>query len=618
MANNDNLNYDTDFTSEIPVKLSANRIETEWGSDVIVDMLAAMGCEYLMLTPGSTYRGLHDSLINYGRNHKPELLLCAHEEIAVAMAHGYAKATGKIGWVVLHDLVGVQHALMSFYNAWADRQPLLVLGGGGPMVPEDRRAIDWIHSANAQSELVRDYTKWSDDPATLPAILDSFLRAQRIALSAPAGPTYVTIDTGLQEMRVEEGDCPLPDPSLPRYQPAPPIAASADSISAAADLLCEAEFPLIYGARIGLERGATEPMKELVELLGAAYQENGDFICMPTAHPQNMNGGYAGTKETEIRGMADVILLVDSADVAGATGQYDKARGGWDAGAGGAEKMPPKIIDLSLNDLRIENWSNIGGAIAPTEIQLLAEPMHGLNQLLDEVRRRAEGEPAWRKKAVERTAKISGMHDKLRARQKEEFARLHDQSPIAPARMIEELWNAMKNRDYLLLMRNGRSWYEGMWEFKESGQFLGSNGGGGVGYGPGGAIGAALAARDRGKFPVCVLGDGDFTMGPAALWTAVHYKIPLMMVLHNNNSFGNDEEHQITLAEMRDRPVENAWIGQRMSGPSPDYAVIAEGYGAVGIGPITEPGEIAGAFERAAKLVEGGGVVLVDVRTQLK
>ncbi|MEE2969333.1 MAG: thiamine pyrophosphate-dependent enzyme [Pseudomonadota bacterium] len=617
MSDNDNLNYDTDFKSEIPVNLPANRIETEWGSDVIVDMLARMGCDYLMLTPGSSFRGLHDSLINYGRNHKPELLLCAHEEIAVSMAHGYAKATGKIGMVALHDLVGVQHALMSFYNAWADRQPLLVIGGGGPMAPDDRRAIDWIHSANAQSEMVRPYSKWSDDPTTLQSILDSFLRAQRIAMNAPAGPTYVTIDTGLQEMRVEDGDYALPDPSLPRYQPAPPVAASADSISAAAEILCESEFPVIFGGRIGLRVGATEPMRELVEQLGAAYQEAGDVNCMPSAHPQNMNGGYAATRETEIRGMADAILAVDCADVAGATGGYDKARGGGYA-VGGETKQAPKIIDLSLNDFRTEHWSNIGGAVSPTDVQLLAEPMHGLNQLLDEVRRRAEGEPEWRKRAIERTSKIAAMHETLRARQRAEFERLHDQVPIAPARMIEELWNEMKNRDYLLLLRNGRSWYEGMWEFKESGQFLGSNGGGGVGSGPGGVVGAALAARDRGKFPICIMGDGDFTMGPAALWTAVHYKIPLMLVIHNNNSFGNDEEHQISLAEQRDRPVENAWIGQRMSGPSPDYAAIAEGYGAQGIGPITEPGEVGGAFKRAASLVESGGVVVVDVRTQLK
>ena len=104
---------------------------------------------------------------------------------------------------------------------------------------------------------------------------------------------------------------------------------------------------------------------------------------------------------------------------------------------------------------------------------------------------------------------------------------------------------------------------------------MSNNGGGGVGYGPGGAVGIALAARADGRFPVAIIGDGDFTMGPAALWTAAHYKIPLLVVLHNNTSFGNDEEHQITLAKERARPTENAWIGQRMAGPTVDYAAVA-------------------------------------------
>ena len=611
--------HDTDFTSELPVKLPANRLDPEYGSDVMVDMMARMGVDYVMLTPGSSFRGLHDSLVNYGRNHRPQLILCAHEEIAVAMAQGYAKATGRVGLVALHDLVGIQHALMSFYNAWADRQPMLVIGGAGPMNPEDRRYIDWLHSANSQSELARPYAKWTDEPATLQAVLDSFLRAQRIAASAPAGPTYVSIDTGIQEAKVSFDEYRLPDPELPRFQPAAPIAAPAESVAAAADILCAAEFPIVFGGRIGLNAEVTAPLVELVELLGAAYQEHRDSVSMPTAHPHNLTGGYAGTGENEIRGLADAVLAIDCHDVTALMGGYDRARGGWDAGAGDAEeKKQPKVVDLSLNDFRIEHWSNIGGAQAPYDVQLLAEPAYGLGQLLDEVRRRADGEPAWRKNAIERSKDIAARHETLRARQREVFAGLHDQFPIAPARLIEELWNAVKDRDYLLLLRNGRSWYEGMWQFDGAGRFMGDNGGGGVGYGPGGVVGSALAARDRGKFPVCVLGDGDFTMGPAALWTAVHYKIPLMLVLHNNNSFGNDEEHQITLAEMRDRPVENAWIGQRMAGPSPDYPKIAEGYGALGIGPIVRPDEVADAFARARAEVDSGGVALVDVRTELK
>lgn len=613
-----NLSYDTDFTSEIPTNLPANRLEAEFGSDVIVDMMARMNIDYVMLTPGSSYRGLHDSLINYGRNHRPEMLLCAHEEIAAAMGHGYAKASGRTGVVILHDLVGVQHALMSLYNAWADRQPLLVIGGAGPNDPSQRRYIDWLHSANSQSELARPYCKWTDEPANLQAILDSFLRADRIARSAPAGPTYVSIDTTIQEDRVTDADYTLPDPTLPRFQPAPPIAAPAENIAAAADLLTEASCPMVFGGRTGIDSRATAPLVELTELLGAAYQESQDNVCIPTNHPHNLTGGYAGTAETEIRGLADAVLAVDCHDVTALMGGYARARGGWDAGSGGAEKSPPKVVDISMNDFRLESWSNIGGALPPIDVQLLAEPIYGMSQLLEEIRRRAEGEPAWRKRAVERSRDLAARHEALRATQLQVFEELHDQTPIAPARMIKELWETVKSRDYLLLMRNGRSWYEGMWQFEGAGQFLSNNGGGGVGYGPGGAIGAALAARDRGKFPVCIMGDGDFTMGPAALWTAVHYKIPLMLVIHNNNSFGNDEEHQITLAEQRNRPVENAWIGQRMAGPSPDYAVIAEGYGATGIGPVTDPNDLADAFRRGAATVDGGGVVVVDVRTQLK
>ena len=203
------------YASEVPINLPANRQDPEYGSDVVVDMLGALGFDYIALTPGSSFRGIHDSLVNYGRNHRPEIILCAHEEIAVALAHGYAKASGRVGGVILHDLVGIQHALMACYNASADRAPVFVLGGAGPADPANRRYIDWLHSANPQSELMRPYSKWTDEPVTLQAVLDSMARAYRISLNAPAGPTYVSIDAGLQEARLE-GPVELPDVTLPR------------------------------------------------------------------------------------------------------------------------------------------------------------------------------------------------------------------------------------------------------------------------------------------------------------------------------------------------------------------------------------------------------------------
>ena len=601
------------FASEAPINLPSNRQDAAYGSDVIVELFGDLGFEHVFLTPGSSFRGIHDSLVNHTRNHKPEIILCAHEEIAVAMAQGYAKATGRPALVFLHDLVGVQHAVMAFYNAWADRMPVVVLGGAGPADPAERRRIDWIHSANTQCELVRNFTKWTDEPPTLQAVLDSVARARRIATSAPRGPTYVSIDTVIQESKLN-GAVEMPDVDLPRYRAAPPLASPAEQVTAAADLLTGAEWPLVVGGNVGYSAAATRPMVELVEILGAPYKDGHDIVCIPTAHPHNMNGGFGDTGETEMRAMADVVIGVDSPDINHILGTYGKARGGSEDVSGEKQK---RIIDISLNDLTLTHWSNMGGPITPVDVQLLADPMYALGQLLDELRSRAGGNPGWVRRARERAAEVATRHQALRARQRAAVEAMWDQHPISPARMTGELWEVVKNKDYLLALRNYRSWYEGIWEFDGAGRFLSNNVGGGVGYGPGGVIGSALAGKEHGKFTLAVLGDGDFTMGPAALWTAAHYRIPILIILHNNTSFGNDEEHQITLAYARERPVENAWIGQRMVGPAPDYATIAGGYGATGYGPIDNPNDLADAFRSAADDVEKGGVALVDVRTQL-
>ncbi len=177
----------------------------EYGSDLVVDVLRALGIEYAVLNPGATFRGLHDSLVNYGGNERPELIQCCHEEIAVAVAHGYAKAAGRPCAAVLHDVVGLQHASMAIFNAWCDRVPVLLLGGTGPMAVERRRPwIDWIHTALVQGTLVRDYVKWDDQPASLASIPEAIVRGYRIAVTEPQGPVYVCLDADLQEAPIAE------------------------------------------------------------------------------------------------------------------------------------------------------------------------------------------------------------------------------------------------------------------------------------------------------------------------------------------------------------------------------------------------------------------------------
>jgi acetolactate synthase-1/2/3 large subunit len=612
---NDTPSRKTDYASEAPVNLPANKPTPEYGSDVMVDMLERLGFEYIALTPGSTFRGIHDSLVNYGRNHKPTVILCPHEEIAVSLAHGYAKFTGKPCAVILHNLVGIQHAVMSFWNAYADRAPMFVLGGSGPADPAERRYIDWLHSANAQSDLMRPYTKWTDEPATVPAVLEAMAKAYRIARGAPKGLTYLSIDVGLQEQTIAD-DIQVPDVSLPRYRPPPPIAATKESVEQAADMLCEASLPLILGGRVGMSADITAPLVELVELTGAVYQEGKDVVCFPTDHPQNLSGGFGPTKESEIRGEADVWLAIDCQDVADLTGSYGKARGGGYGYIidGGTVR---RVIDLSVNDLAVDNWATIGGALPPVDLRLFADPLYGLGQLLGEMKRRAEGDPAWRNRARDNAKAAAERHKALRARQQKALKDHWDDSPISVIRLIHAVYDSVKGTDWVLANRNYRTWYEGIWRFAGGGQYLGNNGGAGVGYGPGGVVGTALAAKEAGRFTVAIMGDGDFTMNPSALWTAVHYKIPLLIVLHNNMSFGNDEVHQIKLARERKRPAENAWIGQKMVAPEPDYASVARAYGAWAEGPITEAKDLPGVLGRAVAEVKKGGVALVDVQTQL-
>jgi acetolactate synthase-1/2/3 large subunit len=312
-------------------------------------------------------------------------------------------------------------------------------------------------------------------------------------------------------------------------------------------------------------------------------------------------------------GKADVILCIDCLDISNNVGVYEGARGAGNAIA----PKPKQVIDLSLNNLAIRHWTHLGGPMPPVDVQLQAEGMHGLGQVVDEVRRRAAGNPAWAGRAAERRGAIADMHHELRARQRETMKAKWDQMPIYLPRMTAELFDAVKHKDWMLASRNYRAWYDGIWEFDGAGQFMSNSIGGGIGYGAAGVIGSALAVRDHGKLTVAIIGDGDFTMGPAALWTAAHYKIPILIVLHNNTSFGNDEEHQITLARRRGRPAENAWIGQRMVGPEPDYCMVARAYGAWAEEPVRNPNDLAGAFARAVAVVEKGGVALIDVHTSL-
>jgi len=576
-------------------------------SDAVVELMSGLGCRYVMLNPGSSFRGLHESLVNYGSGggpgNGPDIILCPHEEICVAAAHAYAKATGSVGWALIHNLVGLMHASMAVYNAFCDGVPLVVLGGGGPIRPSHRRAIDWLHSANAQSGFVRAFVKYDDEPVEAQATLDSIAQAWHLAGSVPQKPTYVTVDSQVQEELVPEK---LEVPTFEEFAHEPTFVSTMSEIQKAVDLLWEASTPVVVGGQVGYRSPATPLMTELVELLDAGYHDERNMVAFPTSHPQNLTGDDAIIAE------ADVLLTVDVQDLNWVTAGPKTSRGGFRS----AHSFSGKIIDVSNAGFTLSSWSNAGKAPRPVSVRLQGDALHVLEELNRALRQKAPADSADnRERRRRRRQRITDRRTALRATHAQAVEEAWNDSPISAARMVGELWSAVRDHPWLLLMRNLRSWPEGVWEFGGCGEYLGHSGGGGVGYGPGALLGGALAARDRGQLPVGIIGDGDFFAGPGVLWSAVHHEVPMLVVVNNNRSYYQDERHQAEMASTRGRGRERAHIGTRLHEPDVDFGMIARSSGAWAPQTVVEPDQLKAAFEEAVERVSAGQVALVDVHT---
>ena len=559
--------------NESPV--AAPQQQEAWGSDAIAAMLRALEIPYVALNPGASFRGLHDSLVNYLGNERPQMLLCLHEESAVAIAHGYAKASGKMMGVVLHSNVGLMHGTMAIFNAWCDRVPMLVLGATGPWDAAKRRPwIDWIHTASDQGALVRDYTKWDNQPASVPAAYEALLRAAQIANTAPRGPTYVNLDATLQEAKVG----PLPPlPDVSRYQaPASPLP-SKENIGEAAGLLSSARNPAILMGRFSRSEQGWKQRIALAEKLQARVFTDGKAAAaFPTDHPLHAAPPATFLEEQGRKALreADVVLSLDWIDTAGTLKQAD-AR--------------PKVILVSPDAHSHRGWSMDYQGLPPADVYMMCEPDAVVPLLLEAVKPRPAGVVAKPKAELKKAEAVS-------------------------IRSLADAFNAAAAGRDVCVTHLPLGWHGAYRHFSHPLDYLGGNGGGGVGAGPGITVGAALALKDTGRIAVGIIGDGDFLMGVTALWTATHYRIPCLLLVANNRSFYNDEMHQERVARERGRPVENRWIGQRIDQPDIDLAMMARAQGAVGIGPVTKLDELRSAMEKAIEAVRGGAVCVIDVR----
>jgi thiamine pyrophosphate-dependent acetolactate synthase large subunit-like protein len=530
--------------------------ETIWGSDVIAEMLRALDVPYVLLNPGASFRGLHDSIVNHLGNESPQMVVVLHEEHAVAIAHGYAKVTGKPLIAILHSNVGLMHGSMAIYDAFVDRVPVIVLGATGPVDANQRRPwIDWIHTSQDQAALVRNFIKWDAQPASIPSAQEALLRGRQIATTAPQGPVYICFDAALQESKLAKK--PL-QPDASRYLAPQPARPSDELLAQAAAMLSNAKRPVILMGRVNREEKAWAERVALAETLNAQVLTDLRVgSAFPTDHVLHAApcGFFLTPGAQETLRAADVVLSLDWLDLSGTLKQ-----------AWLDQPVGSKIIQVSVDHFNHNGWSMDHQGLPPVDLFLMSEPEPAVTLLNKLVRARST--PAPTKTAVTTAAPVS-------------------QGSITVAAMAATLRQAL-NDQKICLMRLPLSWSGEFWDFKHPLDFLGYDGGAGIGSGPGMAIGSALALKGSDRLPIAIIGDGDYMMGVNAFWTAANARIPMLVIVCNNRSFFNDEVHQERVARQRNRPVENKWIGQRISDPPPDLGMMARGQGLKGIGPIEE------------------------------
>jgi thiamine pyrophosphate-dependent acetolactate synthase large subunit-like protein len=575
---------------DVEAPIPGGNRQMEWVSDAMAEMIRRLDLKYLAMNPGASYRGLHDSLVNYLGNRNPQMLLTLNEEHAVSIAHGYARVTEQPMGCLLHSNVGLMHGLMAIFNAWVNRAPMVIFGATGPVDADMRRPwVDWIHTAQDQGALLRNYTKWDDQPTSVAALCEAFLRADQIARTAPKGPTYVCLDAGLQETALQ-GTIDFPDPA--RFRPGPAPAPAPETLQEAARLLLAAERPVILIGRTSRKRDDWDRRVRLAEALGAkVVSELRAAASFPTEHPLHVYPPrYNPNKDTlDMMRQADVILALESCDLGGCF-KLMRAPCGPNA----------KVIHCSVDSYVHNGWGKDHQALPAVDLRVLAEPDAVVRLLLPLIEERMEGKPKkWNGVSLDRPVPAAAPQD-------------DGQRAITNHDLARCLAQRRESRAFTLT-RVPIGWASDQYHFRDPLDYLGTDGGGGLGSGPGMGIGAALALRGSGRIPITIVGDGDFLQGATALWTAAHYHIPLLTIVSNNRSNYNDEIHQGQVAKERGRPQENKWIGLRIAEPNVDLAALARAQGVEAAGPITKVAELAPAIEKAIAAVEAGRPYFLDV-----
>lgn len=580
-------------------------LQSSSGGDFMVDVLKTIGFEYVTQTPASTFRGLHEAILNHGMNSAPELLSCVHEEIAVAMAHGYAKIEGRPLAVMVQSTVGLQHASMALYNAWCDQAPIYLIAGNTIDAAKRGFAFEWAHAAIDPAVIVRDYVKWDDQPGSLQHFAESAIRAYTMAMTPPLAPVLLSLDSELQEN-------PIPNRaalSIPRI---PQLSAPQGDSGAVAELaqqLVSAQNPVIVVERLARTPQGMMRLVELAEALQCPVIDAGGRSNFPTRHPLCQSG-----RSGAILAQADLIVGIELNDYFGTLHAFSDRI---------VRRNRPitrpgvRTFSITARDLAPKaNYQDFNRYQAVDQL-ISADGEQTLPDLIEQVRRRTDQD---RKSVFEaRGKRLKAAHDAMIEQWKSDATIGWDASPITLARLCAEIYEQIRKDDWSMVGNGNRVyWPRRLWNFDKHYQWIGSSGGSGIGYNAPAALGAALANRKHGRLSLAIQGDGDLMFCPGTLWSAAHHHIPILYVMHNNRAWHQELMYLQAMSNRHGRGIRNAHIGTTITDPNIDFAMLAKSMGVYAEGPISNPKDLAPALKRALAVVRKGEPALLDVITEAR
>jgi acetolactate synthase-1/2/3 large subunit len=574
------------------------------GSDFMVDVIKSLGFEYVCANPGSSFRGLHESIINYGGNKSPEFITCCHEESAVGMAHGYAKVEGKPLAVFAHGTVGVQHAAMAIYNAYCDRVPVYLILGNIIDATKRMPGVEWAHSVQDAAAMIRDFTKWDDLPISLTHFAESAVRAYKIAMTPPTLPVVIVADGELQENPIS-ADLKM---HIPKLTLAAPPQGDSGAVAEVARLLVAAETPVILADRMARTPAGVAHLIELAETLQAPVVDIGGRMNFPSRHPLNQSD-----RNRALVADADVVLGLEVTDFFGALNSF---RDQIERTTKPIAKANAKLISINANDLFIKGNYQDFQRFPEVDIAIAADAEATLPSLTEAVKRLINDD--LKRAFQDRGSRLHAAHQQSLERARDAAAFAWDASPISTARLSAEVWSQVKDQDWSLVSTTTfvSRWPQRLWSFDKHYQYLGNAGGYGIGYGAPAAVGAALANRKHGRLSVNIQNDGDLMYAPGVLWTAAHHGIPMLNIMHNNRAYHQEVMQVQIMADRHSRGVANCGTGTTITAPNIDFAKLAQSMGVYGDGPISDPEDLGPAIKRALDVVKRGEPAMLDVVTQ--